>query len=88
MRDYGFYAQPGDAASLARQVLRALDDAPARARAVSGLRARAESAFSWDDAARRIAAVYDAVRMRRRSERTRALRALSLEPARGGPDAG
>ena len=88
MRDYGFYARPGDAASLAGQVLRALDDAPARARAARGLRARAESAFSWDDAARRITAVYDAVRMRRRSERTRALRALSFEPPRGGWDVG
>jgi glycosyltransferase involved in cell wall biosynthesis len=53
MRDYGFYARPGDAASLAGQVLRVLDDASARARAASGLRARAESAFAWDDTARR-----------------------------------
>ncbi len=76
MRDYGFYARPGDAASLAGQLLRALNDVPARRRASIGLRARAGSLFAWDDAARRIVAVYAAVRLRRPNERARALWAV------------
>jgi glycosyltransferase involved in cell wall biosynthesis len=88
LRDLGYYARPGDAASLAGQLLRALDERAARAQLAARLRARAESLFGWDDAARRMVAVYDAVRMRRRSERTQALRALHLEPAAGGRDVG
>ena len=88
MRDLGYYARPGDAASLAGQLLRALDERTTRDRIAAGLRARAESLFGWDDAARRMVAVYDAVRMRRHSERTKALRALHLEPASGGRDVG
>jgi glycosyltransferase involved in cell wall biosynthesis len=80
MREHGFYARLGDAASLAEQLLRALNDASARRRASAELRARAETAFAWDDAARRMAAVYTAVRMRRRSERAHALR--MLQPGR------
>ena len=89
MRDLGFYARRGDAASLAEQLLRALNDAPARERAALGLRARAESHFAWDEAARRITAVYAAVRMKRRGERAQALQALNpgrrleLPPTRG-----
>jgi len=78
MREHGLYAQRGDAASLAEHIMRALNDAPLRARASAGLRARAEAHYSWDDAARRIRAVYDAVREPRRRERARALEALRL----------
>jgi len=81
MRDFGFYARPGDATSLAERLLSVLNDPAARERAARGLRVRAESAFAWDDAARRIVAVYDAVRMRRRGERARAL--LELRSASG-----
>jgi glycosyltransferase involved in cell wall biosynthesis len=76
MREHGFYARRGDAASLAEQLLRALNDPPARERAAAALRARAESQFTWDDAVRRMQAVYDAVRMHHSSERARALSAL------------
>jgi glycosyltransferase involved in cell wall biosynthesis len=78
MRDYGLYARPGNAASLAEQLLRALNDAALRERAAIGLRARVESLFAWEDAARRILGVYDAVRMPRRRERAQALQALQL----------
>jgi glycosyltransferase involved in cell wall biosynthesis len=88
MRDFGFYARPGDAASLAEQLLRALDDEAARARASAGLRARAGTAFAWDDAARRIEAVYDAVRMRRPVERARALRSVTVSPLASGISTG
>ena len=76
MREHGFYARRGDAASLAEQLLRALNDPQARERAAAALRARAESQFTWDDAVRRMQAVYDAVRMHHSSERARALSAL------------
>ena len=88
MREFGFYARPGNSESLAEQLLHALNDASARERIASGLRARAESLFAWDEAAHRIVAVYDAVRMRRRSERTQALQALRFERAAGGSDVG
>lgn len=88
MREQGLYARRGDAASLAGQLLRALNDAPLRARLSAGLRARAESSFAWEDAARRIVAVYDAVRVRHPIARTQALQAARLEPATGRPDVG
>ena len=78
MREHGLYARRGDAASLADQLLRALNDAALRERASLELRARAESLFAWDDTAHRIAAVYDAVRVPHRRERTRALQALNF----------
>jgi glycosyltransferase involved in cell wall biosynthesis len=88
MREYGVYARSGDAASLADQLLTMLNDPALRQRASTGLRVRAESLFAWEDAARRIVAVYDAVRMRRPDERTQALQALNLERVAGGRDAG
>lgn len=76
MREHGLYARHGDAASLAEQLLRALNDSDLRERVSSGLRTRAETHFGWDEAARRMNAVYDAVRVPQRRERTQALAAL------------
>ncbi|HLF25645.1 MAG TPA: glycosyltransferase family 4 protein [Anaerolineae bacterium] len=78
LHDYGFYARPGDAAALAEQLLYALNTPSARACAAAGLRARAQAMFAWEDAARRIVAVYDAVRLRRAGERTQALQELGF----------
>lgn len=86
MRDYGLYARRGDAASLAAQLLRVLDQPDLREQVSARLRARAESLFSWEDTARRIVAVYDAVRVPRSNERTQALRALNFESASGSLD--
>jgi hypothetical protein len=50
---------------------------PAQARALGqALRTRASQRFSWDDAARRIVAVYDAVRVARPELRAAALTQL------------
>ena len=73
MAQFGTYAERGSAESLAERIGELLQN-PERARALGqALRTRASQRFGWDDAARRIVAVYDAVRM------------AQPELARGGP---
>jgi glycosyltransferase involved in cell wall biosynthesis len=76
MAQYGAYAERGSAESLAERVSELLQNS-VRARTIGqALRARAIQRFSWDDAARRIVAVYDAVRMARPDLRAAALTQL------------
>jgi glycosyltransferase involved in cell wall biosynthesis len=76
MAQFGSYAERGSAESLAARISELLQN-PERARTLGqALRTRAGQRFSWDDAARRIVAVYDAVRMARPELRAAALTQL------------
>jgi glycosyltransferase involved in cell wall biosynthesis len=76
MAQFGTYAERGSAESLAERIGELLKN-PERARALGqALRIRAGQRFGWDDAARRIVAVYDAVRMARPELRAAALTQL------------
>jgi glycosyltransferase involved in cell wall biosynthesis len=76
MAQFGVYADRGDVTSLAERISELLQD-PERAYLLGqALRARAISRFSWDDAARRLLAVYDAIRARRPELRAAALAQL------------
>jgi len=76
MARFGAYAERGSAASLAARISELFQN-PAQARALGqALRMRASLRFSWDDAARRIVAVYDAVRVARPELRAAALTRL------------
>jgi glycosyltransferase involved in cell wall biosynthesis len=76
MAHFGQYAERGSAASLADRILELVQQ-PDRARDLGGsLRARAMSRFSWDDAARRLLGVYEAVRAPRPELRAAALAQL------------
>jgi glycosyltransferase involved in cell wall biosynthesis len=76
MAQFGAYAERGSAESLAERIGELLRN-PERARALGqALRTRAGQRFSWDDAARRIVAVYDAVRVDRPELRAAALTQL------------
>jgi glycosyltransferase involved in cell wall biosynthesis len=76
MAHFGVYAERGSAASLADRIgelARNLD----RARALGqSLRARAINRFSWDDAARRLLSVYEAIRASQPELRAAALAQL------------
>ncbi len=76
MAQFGAYAERGSAESLAARIGELLQN-PDRARTLGqALRMRASQRFSWEDAARRIVAVYDAVRMARPELRAAALTQL------------
>ncbi len=76
MAHFGVYAERGSAESLA-ECISELAQNPDRARARGqALRARAINRFSWDDAGRRLVAVYDAVRARQPELRAAALAQL------------
>jgi glycosyltransferase involved in cell wall biosynthesis len=76
MAQFGAYAERGSAESLAERIVELLQN-PDRARATGqALRTRASQRFSWDDAARRMVAVYDAVRMAQPDLRAAALTQL------------
>jgi glycosyltransferase involved in cell wall biosynthesis len=76
MAQFGAYAERGSAESLAARIAELLQN-PAQARALGqALRTRASQRFSWDDAARRMVAVYDAVRVARPELRAAALTRL------------
>jgi glycosyltransferase involved in cell wall biosynthesis len=76
MAQFGTYAERGSAESLAEHIVELLQY-PERARALGqALRTRASQRFGWDDAARRIVAVYDAVRMTQPDLRAAALTQL------------
>ena len=76
MAQFGAYAERGSAPSLAARIGELLQN-PAQARALGqALRTRASLRFSWDDAARRMVAVYDAVRVARPELRAAALTQL------------
>jgi glycosyltransferase involved in cell wall biosynthesis len=76
MAQFGAYAERGSADSLAEHLIELLQN-PDRAAALgAALRARAIQRFSWDDAARRILAVYAAVRLARPELRAAALTQL------------
>ena len=76
MAQFGDYAERGSAESLAACIDGLLQQ-PERARTFGqALRARAIQRFSWDDATRRILAVYAAVRVARPEQRAAALTQL------------
>jgi glycosyltransferase involved in cell wall biosynthesis len=76
MAQFGSYAERGSAESLAARIGELLQN-PAQVRALGqALRTRAIQRFGWDDAARRIVAVYDAVRMAQPELRAAALTQL------------
>jgi glycosyltransferase involved in cell wall biosynthesis len=76
MAHFGLYAERGSAESLADRI-NELVQHPARARELGrALQARAINRFSWDDAARRLLGVYDAVRAPRPELRAAALAQL------------
>jgi glycosyltransferase involved in cell wall biosynthesis len=76
MTQFGVYADRGDANSLADRITELLQDPDRASQLGQALRARALGRFSWDDAARRIVAVYDAVRVPRAELRAAALHQL------------
>ncbi len=59
-QDAGLLVPPGDAAALRKALAGVLDDAPRRARMARAAKAAASQLPTWDDAARRFAAVLDA----------------------------
>ena len=73
MADLVRYAEPGSADSLAECIIRLLADPRERQSIGQALRARAMKRFAWDDAARRILAVYEAVCAKRPELRAAAL---------------
>ncbi len=76
MAHFGLYAALGSADSLAERIIE-LAQNPDRARALGqSLRARAVNRFSWDDAARRLLGVYEAIRASRPELRAAALARL------------
>jgi len=76
MAHSGLYAERGSAESLADRI-NELAQNPERARALGrSLRARAINRFSWDDAARRLLGVYEAIRAPRPELRAAALAQL------------
>jgi glycosyltransferase involved in cell wall biosynthesis len=76
MAHFGRYAERGSAASLADRLLELVQQ-PDRARDLgAALRARAMNRFSWDDAARRLLGVYEAIRAPRPELRAAALAQL------------
>ena len=76
MAQFGVYADRGDANSLADRIIELHRD-PDRAYVLGqALRARAISRFSWDDAARRLLGVYEAIRAPRPELRAAALAQL------------
>jgi glycosyltransferase involved in cell wall biosynthesis len=76
MAQFGVYADRGDVTSLADRIVELLRD-PDRAYLLGqALRARAISRFSWDDAARHLLGVYDAIRAPRPELRAAALAQL------------
>jgi glycosyltransferase involved in cell wall biosynthesis len=76
MAHFGRYAERGSVESLADRILELVRQ-PDRARDLgAALRARAMSRFSWDDAARRLLGVYEAVRAPRPELRAAALAQL------------
>ena len=76
MAQFGVYADRGDADSLAEQIIELLRN-PDRAYLLGqALRARAISRFSWDDTARRLLDVYEAIRAPRPELRAAALAQL------------
>jgi glycosyltransferase involved in cell wall biosynthesis len=76
MAQFGVYADRGDANSLADRITELLQDPDRAGHLGQALRARALGRFSWEDAARRIVAVYDAVRAPRAEQRAAALHQL------------
>jgi glycosyltransferase involved in cell wall biosynthesis len=76
MAHFGLYAERGSAESLADRIGELVQN-PDRARALGqSLRARAITRFSWDDAARRLLGVYEAIRAPRPELRAAALAQL------------
>jgi glycosyltransferase involved in cell wall biosynthesis len=76
MAHLGLYAERGSAEALAGRIGELVQN-PDRARALGqALRVRAIQRFSWDDAARRLLAVYDAIRVPRPELRAAALAQL------------
>jgi glycosyltransferase involved in cell wall biosynthesis len=76
MAQFGLYAERGSAESLAERISELLQN-PDRARDLGrSLRARAINRFSWDDAARRLLGVYEAIRAPRPELRAAALAQL------------
>jgi glycosyltransferase involved in cell wall biosynthesis len=76
MAHFGLYAERGSAESLAERISEMVQN-PDRARDLGqSLRARAINRFSWDDAARRLLGVYEAIRAPRPELRAAALRQL------------
>ncbi len=76
MAQFGVYAERGSADSLAERLIELLANPDRRRMLGQALRARASKRFSWDDAARRLVAVYDAVRVLRPELRAAALTQL------------
>ena len=76
MAQFGVYADRGDASSLADRIVELLGDPDRTYLLGQALRARAISRFSWDDAARRILAVYEAISAPRPELRSAALKQL------------
>ncbi len=76
MAHFGLYAERGSAESLADRISELVQN-PDRARDLGrSLRARAINRFSWDDAARRLLGVYEAIRASRPEMRAAALAQL------------
>ena len=76
MGPLGVYAARGDVISLAENIEALLVDSGRRTALGQALRLRAGQRFSWDDAVRRLLAVYDAVRAPRPELRAAALTRL------------
>ncbi len=62
MANLGVYAEPGGVESLADCMIKMIADSDHRPALGQALRARAVKRFSWDESARKLLAVYDAVR--------------------------
>jgi glycosyltransferase involved in cell wall biosynthesis len=73
MANLGMYAERGSAEALADRIVELLANPAQRQTIGQALRSRAINRFSWDDAARRILAVYDAVRAPHSDQRAAAL---------------
>src|SRR5512136_502116 len=76
MAQFGMYAERGNAAALAARIGELLVNPGQRYALGQALRTRAINRFSWDDAARRMLAVYDAVRAPKAELRAAALTRL------------
>ena len=76
MAQFGVYADRGDVNSLAEKIVELLRDPEQAYLRGQALRARAISRFSWDDAARRLLGVYEAIRAPRPELRAAALAQL------------
>jgi glycosyltransferase involved in cell wall biosynthesis len=76
MAHFGLYAERGSAASLAACITALMQNSARARQRGQALRARAVKRYSWDDAARCLVGVYDAIRAPRPELRAAALAQL------------